>query len=204
VESHDPDDLPAGVDVVYTTRRETTGTTKPDPDWRKAFAPFQVTTDLRRASPAAVFLHDLPAHRGEEVTTGRTASPSTRRRTSCPARWRRRNGAARDVVRRGRHRADRGETLLPAEAYLRWENSRGAYTRSISMPGAVRSEYGMKIINASVSNPTLGLERTGGIGLTFDEETARITTIMGVGLLSAVRTAAVSAVGIDAAGYSEA
>ena len=69
VESHDPDDLPGGVDVVYTTRWETTGTTKPDPDWRKAFAPFQVTTDLWRASPAAVFLHDLPAHRGEEVTT---------------------------------------------------------------------------------------------------------------------------------------
>ena len=69
VESHDPDDLPSDVDVVYTTRWETTGTSKPDPDWRKAFTPFQVTTDLWLTSPRAVFLHDLPAHRGEEVTT---------------------------------------------------------------------------------------------------------------------------------------
>lgn len=69
VELHDPDDRPDGVDVVYTTRWETTGTSKPDPDWRKVFAPFQVTTELWRTSPDAVFLHDLPAHRGEEVST---------------------------------------------------------------------------------------------------------------------------------------
>jgi len=68
VERHDPDDLPTGVDVVYTTRWQTTGTTKPDPDWRKAFAPFQVTTDVWQTSKEAVFMHDLPAHRGEEVT----------------------------------------------------------------------------------------------------------------------------------------
>lgn len=106
------------------------------------------------------------------------------------------------VVRATLEDHDRGRTQLPAEAYLRWENSRGAYTRSIGMPGAVRSHHGMKIINASVSNPDLGLERAGGIGLCFDEETARITTIMEAGLLSAVRTAAVSAVGVDAAGYT--
>jgi ornithine carbamoyltransferase len=69
VERHDPDDLPACVDVVYTTRWQTTGTTKPDPDWRKVFSPFQVTTDVWRTSRDAVFMHDLPAHRGEEVTT---------------------------------------------------------------------------------------------------------------------------------------
>ncbi|WP_143254031.1 ornithine cyclodeaminase family protein [Amycolatopsis keratiniphila] len=106
-----------------------------------------------------------------------------------------------DVVRETLADHDRGISLLPAEAYLRWENSRGAYTRSIGMPGAVRSAYGMKIINASVSNPAIGLERAGGIGLCFDAETARITTIMEAGLLSAVRTAAVSAVGVDALGY---
>ncbi|MEU9688898.1 ornithine cyclodeaminase [Amycolatopsis japonica] len=106
-----------------------------------------------------------------------------------------------DVVRETLADHDRGVGLLPAEAYLRWENSQGAYTRSIGMPGAVRSSYGMKIINASVSNPASGLERAGGIGLCFDAETARITTIMEAGLLSAVRTAAVSAVGVDALGY---
>jgi ornithine carbamoyltransferase len=68
VESHDPDDVPPSVDVVYTTRWQTTGTTKPDPDWRTVFAPFQVTQKLWAASPDAVFMHDLPAHRGEEVT----------------------------------------------------------------------------------------------------------------------------------------
>ncbi|RSM59274.1 ornithine carbamoyltransferase [Amycolatopsis sp. WAC 01376] len=67
VERHDMDDLPTS-DVVYTTRWETTGTTKPDPDWRTVFAPFQVTRALWRTSPDAVFMHDLPAHRGEEVT----------------------------------------------------------------------------------------------------------------------------------------
>jgi ornithine carbamoyltransferase len=65
---HDMADLPEGFDIIYTTRWETTGSVKPDPDWRKAFAPFQVTTNLWRTSPKAVFMHDLPAHRGEEVT----------------------------------------------------------------------------------------------------------------------------------------
>ncbi|MYV53288.1 ornithine carbamoyltransferase [Streptomyces sp. SID3212] len=68
VERHDMDDLPEGFDVVYTTRWQTTGTSKPDANWREIFAPFQVTADLWRTSPGAVFMHDLPAHRGEEVT----------------------------------------------------------------------------------------------------------------------------------------
>ncbi|WP_083958703.1 ornithine carbamoyltransferase [Herbidospora mongoliensis] len=67
-ERHDMDDLPADVDVVYTTRWQTTGTTKPDPDWRDVFAPFRVDDDLLARWPDAIFLHDLPAHRGEEVT----------------------------------------------------------------------------------------------------------------------------------------
>ncbi|MFF4735086.1 ornithine carbamoyltransferase [Streptomyces sp. NPDC001262] len=67
-ERHGMADLPADVDAVYTSRWQTTGTSKPDPDWRRAFAPFQVTGELWRAAPKAVFLHDLPAHRGEEVT----------------------------------------------------------------------------------------------------------------------------------------
>ncbi|MEV4438738.1 ornithine carbamoyltransferase [Streptomyces sp. NPDC049577] len=67
-ERHDMEDLPGGVDAVYTSRWQTTGTRKPDPGWRRVFAPFQVTGALWEHSPAAVFLHDLPAHRGEEVT----------------------------------------------------------------------------------------------------------------------------------------
>ncbi|GAA3892977.1 ornithine carbamoyltransferase [Streptomyces lacrimifluminis] len=67
-ECHDMTDLPVGLDVVYTTRWQTTGTSKPDPDWRAVFAPFQVTEALWEAGPKAVFMHDLPAHRGDEVT----------------------------------------------------------------------------------------------------------------------------------------
>ncbi|KUN57143.1 ornithine carbamoyltransferase [Streptomyces avermitilis] len=67
-ERHDMDDLPADQDAVYTSRWQTTGTSKPDPDWREIFAPFQVSAALWETSPKAVFLHDLPAHRGDEVT----------------------------------------------------------------------------------------------------------------------------------------
>ncbi|WP_419995125.1 ornithine carbamoyltransferase [Streptomyces boninensis] len=67
-ERHDMDALPDGFDVIYTTRWQTTGTSKPDPDWRDIFAPFQVNAGLWERSPGAVFMHDLPAHRGEEVT----------------------------------------------------------------------------------------------------------------------------------------
>ncbi|TDV51887.1 ornithine carbamoyltransferase [Actinophytocola oryzae] len=62
------DDLPTDVDFVYTTRWQTTGTTKPDPDWREAFRPFHVDETLLARSPSALFMHDLPACRGEEVS----------------------------------------------------------------------------------------------------------------------------------------
>lgn len=67
-EQHDMDKPPEDFDVIYTTRWQTTGTSKADPGWRRTFAPFQVTADLWESSPLAVFMHDLPAHRGEEVT----------------------------------------------------------------------------------------------------------------------------------------
>lgn len=72
LERHDMDvaALPENVDAIYTTRWQTTGTVKPDPDWREIFKPFQVTEALWERSPRAVFLHDLPAHRGDEVTAG--------------------------------------------------------------------------------------------------------------------------------------
>jgi ornithine carbamoyltransferase/carbamoyltransferase len=66
-EVHDVDELAGELDVVYTTQWCTTGTTKPDPDWRQRFLPFAVTQRLMSRWPGAVFMHDLPAHRGEEV-----------------------------------------------------------------------------------------------------------------------------------------
>ncbi|MGW6979873.1 ornithine carbamoyltransferase [Streptomyces sp. NPDC054932] len=68
-ETHDMDALPDGLDVVYTTRWQTTGTSKPDAHWRDVFAPFQVTGRIWEDNPTAVFMHDLPAHRGDEVTS---------------------------------------------------------------------------------------------------------------------------------------
>lgn len=56
-------------DVVYTTRWETTGTVKNDPNWRERFAPYKVTEQLMNtvcSGQDAVFMHDLPAVRGQE------------------------------------------------------------------------------------------------------------------------------------------
>ncbi|MBW5421724.1 ornithine carbamoyltransferase [Streptomyces sp. BG9H] len=66
-EVHDPALLPDRVDVVYTTRWQTTGTSKPDADWRETFRPFHVDASLLARRPEALFMHDLPAHRGDEV-----------------------------------------------------------------------------------------------------------------------------------------
>jgi ornithine carbamoyltransferase len=68
VERRDMVALPTNLDAIYTTRWQTTGTSKTDPNWRDVFASFQVHAGLWQDSPKAVFLHDLPAHRGEEVT----------------------------------------------------------------------------------------------------------------------------------------
>jgi ornithine carbamoyltransferase/carbamoyltransferase len=66
-EVHDMTALPRDVDVVYTTRWLTTGTTKPDAAWRETFDPFRIRPALMARWPGAWFMHDLPAHRGEEV-----------------------------------------------------------------------------------------------------------------------------------------
>lgn len=114
-----------------------------------------------------------------------------------------------DVIRDTLALHECGRCVLPKEGYLPWRNSEGSYSRSIAMLGAVLPEagvpsYGLKVINASVSNPAHGLERAGGVGICMDPETARITTIMEVGLLSALRTAAVTAVGVEVTGHSAA
>jgi ornithine carbamoyltransferase len=76
-ERHDLDRLPAEVDVVYTTRWQTTGTAKADPQWRDVFAPFHVGRSLMAAYPKALFMHDLPAHRGDEVTADVLDGPAS-------------------------------------------------------------------------------------------------------------------------------
>ncbi len=68
-EQHDLAALPKEVDVIYTTQWQTTGTTKDDPSWQTHFAPFRVTEQLIACYPGAIFMHDLPAHREEEVAS---------------------------------------------------------------------------------------------------------------------------------------
>ena len=68
---HDIGSLPKNVDVVYTTRWQTMGVPKSDPDWQSKFKPYSVTQKMmtRVSKPAGtIFLHDLPAVRGAEVT----------------------------------------------------------------------------------------------------------------------------------------
>ncbi|MBB4634037.1 ornithine carbamoyltransferase [Longimicrobium terrae] len=68
-QTHDADGLEAGFDVVYTSRWQEMGVSKPDPEWKTRFAPFRVTRALaeRVSAPGAVFMHDLPAVRNEDV-----------------------------------------------------------------------------------------------------------------------------------------
>jgi ornithine carbamoyltransferase len=63
------DELPAEVDIVYTSRWETTGTLKHDEAWRELFRPLYVDEGLMKRWPAALIMHDLPAHRGQEISS---------------------------------------------------------------------------------------------------------------------------------------
>ncbi|MFD8385634.1 ornithine carbamoyltransferase [Streptomyces sp. NPDC059679] len=76
-ECHDLTAAMTEADVVYATRWQTTGTSKADPNWRSLFAPFQVNAELMARRPDAVFMHDLPAHRGEDVTDAVLEGPSS-------------------------------------------------------------------------------------------------------------------------------
>jgi ornithine cyclodeaminase/alanine dehydrogenase-like protein (mu-crystallin family) len=101
----------------------------------------------------------------------------------------------------------RRNTELPDEGYLAWTNASGAYSRSVAMLGAVREPgrnvYGLKVINAATSNPESGLDRAGGFAFLFDPETARPRLMAEAGTLSALRTAAYTAVSLRYLGPDE-
>jgi len=59
----------AGADVVYTDVWASMGQETESAERRRIFAPFRVDGELfALAAPDAIFLHCLPAHRGDEVT----------------------------------------------------------------------------------------------------------------------------------------
>jgi ornithine carbamoyltransferase len=72
----DPVEAASGADVVYTDVWTSMGQERESIKRRKVFKSYQVNEALfRKAKPDAVFMHCLPAHRGEEVTEGVIASP---------------------------------------------------------------------------------------------------------------------------------
>jgi ornithine carbamoyltransferase len=67
----DPQAAVVGAHAVYTDVWVSMGEEAERDARLKAFAPYQVNEELMaRARPDAVFMHCLPAHRGEEVTAG--------------------------------------------------------------------------------------------------------------------------------------
>ena len=70
VTEHDPQRAVKGADVVYTDVWASMGQEHEAEARRSVFAPYQVNHDLMaQAKTDAIFLHCLPAHRGEEVTS---------------------------------------------------------------------------------------------------------------------------------------
>jgi ornithine carbamoyltransferase len=74
----DPVEAVAGADAVYTDVWVSMGQEAEQRQRQDAFAGYQVDEALMgRAAPGAVFLHCLPAHRGQEVSAGVIDGPSS-------------------------------------------------------------------------------------------------------------------------------
>ena len=66
---HDPKEVLSTADAVYTDVWTSMGQESESAERLRAFAGFQVNRELMQCAPEdALFLHCLPAHRGEEVT----------------------------------------------------------------------------------------------------------------------------------------
>ncbi len=76
---HDPRDAVLGADAVYADVWTSMGHETEKDARRAAFAGFRVDPRLMAsAGPSAIFLHCLPAHRGEEVTDEVIDGPASR------------------------------------------------------------------------------------------------------------------------------
>jgi ornithine carbamoyltransferase len=74
--TNDPDEAAAGADVIYTDIWASMGKEAEAESRKHIFLPYQVDATLfRQAKSDAIFLHCLPAHRGEEVTDDVIDSP---------------------------------------------------------------------------------------------------------------------------------
>jgi ornithine carbamoyltransferase len=74
--TNDAQEAASGADVIYTDIWASMGQEADAEKRKKVFPPYQVNEALfNRAKPDAIFLHCLPAHRGEEVTNEVLDSP---------------------------------------------------------------------------------------------------------------------------------
>ena len=74
----DPRDAVRGADAVYTDVWTSMGQEQETAVRRRVFQPYQVNSALMAvAAPRALFMHCLPAHRGEEVTADVFESPAS-------------------------------------------------------------------------------------------------------------------------------
>ena len=74
--TNDPQEAASGADVIYTDAWTSMGKEAETEKRKKVFHPYQVNQALfRRAKRDAIFLHCLPAHRGDEVTNDVIDSP---------------------------------------------------------------------------------------------------------------------------------
>ncbi len=74
--TNDPEEAASGADVVYTDVWASMGQESEAADRKRIFRRFQVNEALfARAKPDAIFMHCLPAHRGDEVTDAVIDSP---------------------------------------------------------------------------------------------------------------------------------
>ena len=77
--TQNPHEGVAGAQVVYTDVWASMGQEAEAEERKSKFAPYQVNEELMSlAAEDAVFLHCLPAHRGEEVTSGVIDGPQSR------------------------------------------------------------------------------------------------------------------------------
>jgi ornithine carbamoyltransferase len=74
--TNDPAEAARGAHAIYTDVWASMGAENEAAERRTAFADYQVDDDLfRHAEPEAIFMHCLPAKRGEEVTDSMIESP---------------------------------------------------------------------------------------------------------------------------------
>jgi ornithine carbamoyltransferase len=77
--THDPYEAVKGVDVVYTDVWASMGQEDENDIRKQIFSPYQVNGPLMSiANKDAIFLHCLPAHRGEEVTSDVIDGPQSK------------------------------------------------------------------------------------------------------------------------------